>query len=101
MPFSQIARLAIFATIMLLTPVLTAAEKLDPSTDHFWYRQQPAGPYIDSQRDHKAFGFSDGTVFLSEDNGHSWPHKVAFPNADNITFSCILKNGSRVPRCCS
>lgn len=40
-----------------------------PSTDHFWYRLQPEGPYIDTQRDNKAFGFSDDTIFLSEDNG--------------------------------
>ncbi len=65
-----------------------------PSTDHFWYRPQPEGPYIDSQRDNKAFGFADGKVFLSEDNGRTWPHSIAFPNAKNITFSCILKNGN-------
>ncbi len=67
-----------------------------PSTDHFWYRLQPAGPYIDSQRDHKAFGFADGAVFLSEDNGRTWPHRLAFPEADHITFSRILKNGNIV-----
>ena len=65
-----------------------------PSTDHFWYRQQPAGPYIDSQRDNKAFGFTEETVFLSEDNGRTWPHSIAFPDARHITFSCILKNGN-------
>ena len=65
-----------------------------PSTDHFWYRPQPAGPYMDSQRDNKAFGFSDGTIFLSEDNGRTWPYHTAFPDAHNITFSCILKNGN-------
>lgn len=64
------------------------------STDHFWYRLQPEGPYIDTQRDNKAFGFSDESVFLSEDNGLTWPHSLAFPNARNITFSCILKNGT-------
>jgi hypothetical protein len=64
------------------------------STDHFWYRQQPAGPYIDSQRDNKAFGFGDGTIFLSEDNGRTWPRRIAFPDAHNITFSAILKNGN-------
>ena len=64
------------------------------STDHFWYRPQPEGPYIDSQRNNKAFGFADGTIFLSEDNGDTWPYSIAFPNADNITFSCILKNGN-------
>ncbi len=65
-----------------------------PSTDHFWYRLQPAGPYIDSQRDNKAFGFADGTISLSEDCGRTWPHSIAFPDAHNITFSCILKNGN-------
>jgi len=65
-----------------------------PSTDHFWYRLAPPGPYMDSQRDNKAFGFADGTVFLSEDNGRTWPHRTAFPDADKLTFSCILKNGN-------
>ena len=64
------------------------------STDHFWYRPQSAGPHIDSQRDHKAFGFGDGTIFLSEDNGRTWPYRTAFPSARHITFSCILKNGN-------
>lgn len=63
-------------------------------TDHFWYRLAPAGPYIDSQRDHKAFGFGDGQIFLSEDNGETWPHRSDFSNAGNITYSCILKNGN-------
>jgi hypothetical protein len=74
-------------------PASTVASNFH-STDHFWYRLQPPGPYIDSQRDNKAFGFTEGTVFLSEDNGRTWPHKTAFPNARNITFSCILKNGN-------
>jgi len=65
-----------------------------PSTDHFWYRPQPAGPYLDSQRDDKAFGFADGTVFLSEDNGRTWPYRIAFPDARHVVFSCILKNGN-------
>jgi hypothetical protein len=65
-----------------------------PSTDHFWYRPQPIGPYVDSQRDSRAFGFTDGTVFLSEDNGRTWPHVMPFPNARQITFSCLLKNGN-------
>ncbi len=67
-----------------------------PSTDHFWYRPQPEGPFIDSQRDNKAFGFDDATVFLSEDNAHTWPHSIAFPDARHIVFSCILKNGNVV-----
>ena len=64
------------------------------STDHFWYHPQPEGPYIDSQRNNKAFGFMDKTVLLSEDNGSTWPYSIAFPDARNITFSCILNNGN-------
>jgi hypothetical protein len=37
-------------------------------TDHFWYHFAPEGPYVDSQRDLKAFGFGEEKVFLSEDN---------------------------------
>ena len=62
--------------------------------EHFWFRGAPLGPYIDSQRDHRAFGFGDGKIFLSEDNGHSWAHSSTFADAENITFSCILKNGN-------
>ena len=29
----------------------------DGETEHFWYRLAPADPYIDSQRDNKAFAF--------------------------------------------
>jgi hypothetical protein len=64
------------------------------STDCFWYRLAPAGMYIDSQRDNKAFGYANGRIFLSKDNGHTWPHSVAFPEAEHITFSHILKNGN-------
>ncbi len=63
-------------------------------TEHFWYRLAPAGPYIDSQRDNRAFGFADYRVLLSEDNGQSWAHSADFPEAENITFSCLLKNGN-------
>ena len=70
------------------------AESDHPSTDHFWYRVQSSGPYVDSQRNHTAFGFSDRMIHLSEDNGRTWPHELSFPNAKNITFSCILENGN-------
>jgi hypothetical protein len=73
-------------------PIVTPSDF--PSTDHFWYRLQPAGPYIDSQRNNKAFGHTDGTICLSEDNGRTWPHKIAFPDARHITFSCILNSGN-------
>ena len=64
------------------------------STEHFWYRLQPEGPYIDTQRDNKAFGFKDGRIYLSEDCGHTWPYSSEFPEAEKITFSVILKNGN-------
>ena len=35
-------------------------------TKDFWFRLAPEGPYIDSQRDNKAFGFGDGKIFLSD-----------------------------------
>jgi hypothetical protein len=73
---------------------LRAAGAAIRETKHFWFRGAPEGPYIDSQRDHKAFGFGDGKVFLSEDNAQSWAHSAAFADATNITFSCLLKNGN-------
>ena len=80
----------------LLSPGLSRlrAATATGETDHFWYRLAPEGPYLDSQRGHKAFGFGDGKVFLSEDNGQTWAYNAAFPDAENITFSCILKNGN-------
>jgi len=77
------------------TSPITASSNLG-ETEHFWYRLQVPGPYIDSQRDHKAFGFDDTGVFLSEDNAQTWTQRSSFPNAHNITFSCILKNGNIV-----
>jgi hypothetical protein len=65
-------------------------------TDHFWYRLQPEGLYIDSQRDNRAFARADGRLLLSEDNGLTWPHVLAFPEAHNVTFSCLLGNGNVV-----
>ncbi len=65
-------------------------------TDHFWYRPGPEDIYIDSQRANQAFGHTEDQVMLSEDNGETWPHRLAFPNARNITFSCILGNGNVV-----
>jgi len=81
------------ATLRLDAKPVVESSKF-PATDQFWYRPQPAGPFIDSQRDNLAFGFSDGTVFLSEDNGHTWPHRIEFPDARHIVFSCILQNSN-------
>ncbi|MEQ9408251.1 MAG: hypothetical protein RIK87_11020 [Fuerstiella sp.] len=75
---------------------LKAAEGKTGETPHFWYRLAPDVPYIDSQRDNKAFGFDDSHIHLSEDNGRTWAHSAPFPNAGHITFSCILQNGNIV-----
>lgn len=73
---------------------LRAAPAAIRETDQFWFRLAPEGPYIDSQRGNRAFGFGDGKIFLSEDNAQSWAHSAAFEGAANITFSCLLKNGN-------
>jgi len=73
---------------------LSAALSDTTSTEHFWYRLAPEGPYIDSQRGNKAFGFGGGKISLSEDNGKTWPHQADFPEAEDITWSCFLKNGN-------
>lgn len=75
-------------------PLRALAQGQTGETDHFFYRLAPAdGPWIDSQRGDRAFGFSDGTVFLSEDNGKTWPHAAEFPEAKDILFSSLLANG--------
>lgn len=71
-----------------------AADTEIRETDHFWYRLAPPGPHIDSQRDHRAFGFTADAILLSEDNGRSWPHRADFPDAQNLTFSVFLENGN-------
>src|SRR6187401_1409335 len=73
---------------------LRAAGAAIRETEHFWFRGAPEGPYIDSQRENKAFGFGDGKIFLSDDNAKTWAYSAPFPDADNITFSCLLKNGN-------
>lgn len=73
---------------------LNAAPVIAGETEHFFYRGAPEGPYIDTQRDNKAFGFGRGKIFLSEDNAKTWAYSAAFPDADRITFSVILKNGN-------
>ncbi len=64
------------------------------STKHFWYRLQAPGPHVESQRGNKAFGFTDDAVCVSEDNGRTWPHRLAFAGARNVTFSHIFENGN-------
>jgi hypothetical protein len=82
--------------ILPATLDLSAAPNEIRSTKHFWYRLAPKMPYIDTQRDNQAFGFGDGKLFLSDDNGKTWPRSLAFADADNVTFSCFLKNGNIV-----
>lgn len=64
------------------------------STEHFWYRLQPEGIYIDSQRGRWAFAFGQERIYLSEDNGHTWPWSASFAEAQQITFSHIFANGN-------
>jgi hypothetical protein len=63
-------------------------------TEHFVCRLAPKSPYIDSQRDNKAFAFDKGRIYLSDDNSKSWGYSCDFAEAKNITFSCILSNGN-------
>ncbi len=66
-------------------------------TDHFLYRLAPTdGPGNDTQRGDRAFGYRDGKIFLSKDNAKSWAHEADFPDAENIQFSSLLKNGQVV-----
>src|SRR5687768_10197267 len=80
------------ATVGMLSSAISQLRAAAPGTiretDHFWCRLAPEGPYIDSQRENKAFGFGDGKIFLSEDNAKTWSHSAEFPEAENITFSC-------------
>ncbi len=63
-------------------------------TAHFLYRLAPAdGPHIDTQRGDRAFGFRGEKIYLSEDNGKTWTHEAAFPDAERILFSSLLANG--------
>jgi hypothetical protein len=78
--------------------ILVSGKKSMPagisSTDHFWYYKPPDSPYIDSQRGKKSFAFSDDKIFLSKDNSHRWQRSATFPEARNITFSHIFRNGN-------
>lgn len=74
---------------------LWSAESIvNGETDHFYYRLAAAGPYVDSQRENRAFGFSEGRVLLSDNCCQSWAHSASFPDAENITFSVLMKNGN-------
>jgi hypothetical protein len=82
----------------LLRPAMARLRATAPGevgeTPHFWYRLAPEGPYIDSQRGDRAFGFKGDRIFLSEDDARSWTQETSFPEAENITWSCFLKDGN-------
>lgn len=79
------------------TLLRAAAEGGVGETDHFHYRLAPAdGPYIDTQRGSRAFGFRGGKIFLSEDNANTWTRSTDFPDAENIHFSSFQENGNIV-----
>ena len=68
---------------------------LSGENEHFvWRILSKDEPYIDTQRDDRAFAFKGTQIMLSEDCGKSWPHTAEFAEAQNITFSVILKNGN-------
>lgn len=92
------AAVAATTTGGLLGPAVARLRAAAPGeageTPHFWYRLAPEGPYIDSQRGDRAFGFKDDRIYLSEDNARTWSSGTSFPDAENITFSCFLKGGN-------
>ncbi len=89
-----------FLQVAASAPLLPALSRLRAAdgtgeTEHFHYRLAPPdGPYIDSQRDHKAFAFHEGHLLYSEDNARTWARKAAFPDAANLLWSTFLKNGN-------
>ena len=94
--FLKAAASALFVGVISLSisKLWSTESVVKGETDHFFYRLGAAGPYVDSQRENRAFGFGEGKIFLSEDNCQSWAHSASFPEAENITFSCLLKNGN-------
>jgi hypothetical protein len=90
----------IATTGSLLLPGISqsyATPAIEGETEHFYYRMPTAdGPYIDSQRGSRAFAFGGGKIMLSEDCGKTWAHSAEFAEAENITFSVLMKNGNVV-----
>ncbi|HBJ87723.1 MAG TPA: hypothetical protein DDZ88_28480 [Verrucomicrobiales bacterium] len=91
--FLQTASLAAFATSGSMRLAALAPGQVG-ETEHFLYRLAPAGgPWIDTQRGNRAFGFSAGKIHLSEDNAQTWKHEADFADAEDIQFSSLLGNG--------
>jgi hypothetical protein len=82
--------LALFSFASTLASALTEGE-----TEHFYYRMPSAEePYIDTQRGSRMVAFKGTQIMLSDDCGKTWPHVAELPEAQNITFSVLLKNGN-------
>lgn len=88
----------IATTGSLLLPGISqsyATPAIEGETEHFYYRMPATdGPYIDSQRGSRAFAFGGGKIMLSEDCGKTWAHSADFDEAEDITFSVLMKNGN-------
>ena len=88
------------AASSLLLPAFSkshAAPAIEGETEHFYYRMPATDePYIDSQLGSRAFAFGGGKIMLSEDCGKTWAHSADFAEAENITFSVLMKNGNVV-----
>lgn len=101
MNYRFVARSLFFAVAGIVTlPCVVHAEAapaFNGENEHFiWRIPSSEEPYIDSQRDNKSFAFKGTQIMLSEDCGKTWPHTAEFVEAQNITFSVILKNGNIV-----
>jgi hypothetical protein len=85
-----------FPLLLCLTALaLPVAAALEGETEHFFWRiPGPEEPYVDSQRDARMFAFQGTQILLSEDCGKTWPHRAEFAEAQNLTFSVLLKNGN-------
>ena len=91
----KILRDLLLVTGLLLPAIALSAEAITGETEHFIYRIPSADePYVDTQRDNRAFAFLGTKIMLSEDCGKTWPHVADFSEAQDITFSVLLKNGS-------
>ena len=83
--------LALFAALI----PASAPAAIEGENEHFHYRMPSADePYIDTQRDNRMFAFQGEKIMLSEDCGRTWPHVAEFDEAQDITFSVLLKNGN-------
>ena len=91
------ASLAAGGGFSLSRDALFAAPNGVAENEHFWYKLAPGdGPWVDTQRENKAFGFRDGKIFLSEDCSKTWSRSAEFADAENIEFSAFLANGNLV-----